>query len=79
MVVSLERRGYGEFGLGVAVENINELILLNRGDEACSALGICSKVLTWDDTAYARLPKCLQVDTREAVFGRKVLDDSDAA
>jgi hypothetical protein len=79
VLVRLERRGYGEFNLRIAIEHGDELALLDCGNETGSALGINSQVLTRYNTAHARPAKRLQVKTREAVLSRKKLDDKSVA
>ena len=77
--MGLERRGYGQLGLRIPVQNVDELILLDRRNQACASLGITGKVLARNDPPHSRLAESLQMQAVEAVLGGEVLDDGDAA
>ena len=73
--MGLERRADGEGGLRVSVQDVNQLILLDRGDEARPALRVASKVLSGNYPPYAGLPERLKMDPGEAVLSRHILQD----
>jgi hypothetical protein len=65
--VRLERGRDGEAGGGIAVEDVDELLLLEGGDAECVALGIDGEELAGHEAAAAGLAEGLLVDLVEAV------------
>lgn len=78
-LVRLERGGDGEAGGGVAVEDVDELLLLEGGDAERAALGVDGEELAGHDAAAAGLAEGLLVDLVEAVAVGGVLEDDEAA
>lgn len=78
-LVGLERGRDGEARGGVAVEYVDELLLLERGDTERAALGVDGEELAGDDAAASRLAEGLLVDLVEAVAVGGVLEDDEAA
>lgn len=78
-LVGLERGRDGEARGGVAVEDVDELLLLERGDAERAALGVDGEELAGYDAAAARLAEGLLVDLVEAVAVGGVLEDDEAA
>lgn len=77
--MGLEGRRDGEAGGSVAVEDVDELLLLAGADHDSTALGVDSEVLAGDDAAAARLAEGLLVDLVEGVLLLVVLEDDNAA
>jgi hypothetical protein len=73
--VRFEWRRDGQFGLGISVQDVDQLILLDRGDQTSSSFGISGEILAGNDPTNARLAECLEVKTGESVLGRDVFDD----
>ena len=78
-LVRLERGRDGEARGGVAVEDVDELMLLERGDAERAALGVDGEQLAGDDAAAAGLAESLLMDLVEAVAVGGVLEDDEAA
>lgn len=75
--MSLEGGADCQGSLRIPVEDVNELVLLDRGNKAGSSLGVTSKILPRDDATYTRLAKCLQVDSNESVLWRLIFKNGD--
>lgn len=63
----LKRTGNGEFVVGVAIENVDELLFLDGADHNGAAFGVCGKVLTRHNASYSCLAKCFLVDLDESI------------
>mmetsp|Transcript_61106 Transcript_61106/g.157570 ORF Transcript_61106/g.157570 Transcript_61106/m.157570 type:complete len:936 (+) Transcript_61106:1023-3830(+) len=77
-LVRLQRRGDREPGRGVAVQDVHELLLLDRADHHRAALRVHGEVLSRHDAAAARLPVGLLVHLLEDVLLAIILEDDDA-
>jgi hypothetical protein len=73
----LEGRGDGETGGGVAVEDVHELLLLDRADHHGAAARVGRDKLAGHDAAAAGLAVDLGVDLLEAALIGRVLHDDD--
>mmetsp|Transcript_1924 Transcript_1924/g.3662 ORF Transcript_1924/g.3662 Transcript_1924/m.3662 type:complete len:203 (-) Transcript_1924:394-1002(-) len=78
-LVRLQGRGDGQPGRGVAVQNVDELLLLDGSDHHCTSLGVNGEVLTRHNPPAARLAKRLDVHLLKGVLGPIVLQNHDPA
>mmetsp|Transcript_84449 Transcript_84449/g.273455 ORF Transcript_84449/g.273455 Transcript_84449/m.273455 type:complete len:309 (+) Transcript_84449:2684-3610(+) len=78
-LVRLQRRGDRQPGGGVAVQDVDELLLLDGAYHHGAALGVHGQVLAGHDAPAARLAKGLLVHLLEAILHPIVLQDHDAA
>ena len=76
-LVRLEGRGDGEAGSGVAVEDVHELLLLDRADHHGAAARVGRHKLAGHNAAAAGLAVDLGVDPLEAALIGRVLHDDD--
>ena len=75
--VHLEGRGDGETGGGVAIEDVHELLLLDRADHHRAAARVGRHKLAGHDAAAAALAVDFGVDLLEAALLDRVLHDDD--
>mmetsp|Transcript_96811 Transcript_96811/g.270984 ORF Transcript_96811/g.270984 Transcript_96811/m.270984 type:complete len:956 (-) Transcript_96811:2-2869(-) len=78
-LVRLQGRGDGEPRRGVAVQDVDELLLLDGANHHGAALGVDGQVLAGHDPSAARLAVGLHVHLLENVLRPVVLEDHDPA
>lgn len=75
----LQRTRDGQLRLGVTIQHVDKLILLDGRDQTSTTFRIAREELTGDYATNTRFAECFEMQTVKFIGGRLVLEDGDAA